>query len=57
VIEAAGTKRFWDLSWDPYRDWASASGRPPFDLNLGDMGAGHLLLTSAGEVRFFWAGH
>jgi hypothetical protein len=29
----------------------------PFDLNLGDIGAGHLLLTPSGEVRFYWASH
>lgn len=29
----------------------------PFDVNLGDIGAGHLLLAPSGDVHFFWASH
>jgi predicted DNA-binding WGR domain protein len=29
----------------------------PLDLNLGDVGAGHLLLTPSGAVKFYWASH
>lgn len=29
----------------------------PFDVNLGDVGAGHLLLRPSGDVHFFWASH
>lgn len=29
----------------------------PFDVNLGDIGAGHLLIRPSGEVTFFWASH
>ncbi|MDP1915789.1 MAG: DUF1963 domain-containing protein [Myxococcales bacterium] len=29
----------------------------PFDVNLGDLGAGHLLIRPSGEVVFFWASH
>ncbi len=29
----------------------------PFDVNFGDLGAGHLLLKASGGVSFYWAGH
>lgn len=29
----------------------------PFHANLGDLGAGHVLLTATDDVRFFWACH
>lgn len=29
----------------------------PFHVNLGDLGAGHVLLTARDDVRFFWACH
>jgi predicted DNA-binding WGR domain protein len=31
--------------------------QPPFDMNLGDVGAAHLLIDRRGELRFFWACH
>ena len=31
--------------------------QPPFDMNLGDLGAAHLLVDKRGELRFFWACH
>jgi predicted DNA-binding WGR domain protein len=30
---------------------------PPFNMNLGDLGAAHLLIDRRGELRFFWACH
>lgn len=29
----------------------------PFDVNFGDLGAGHLLLGTGGDVQFTWASH
>lgn len=29
----------------------------PFDVNLGDIGAGHLLIRPSGDIAFFWASH
>jgi hypothetical protein len=29
----------------------------PFNANFGDIGAGHLLVSASGDLRFFWASH
>jgi hypothetical protein len=29
----------------------------PFNVNFGDLGAGHLLLGEGGRVEFFWSCH
>jgi predicted DNA-binding WGR domain protein len=31
--------------------------KPPFDVNFGDLGAGHLLLRRDGTLDFFWSCH
>lgn len=46
-----------ECSWPYVAQLFQVEARLPFSLNLGDVGAGHLLLMPLGEVRFFWASH